>query len=367
MTAAKDLCAQSRRFPGRSRRKAASFFCAACLASLMPAAAFSRIDPAGKTASDLIYEKEALTGEQPFSLKAGLEYTGGFIISADRAARLSASGSYRLSESLSLSLAQSLNQHYIRNPNSNDTGLWIQDTLLSLQKKFKLPSRENNLTAGLSASLPLSYYSRANDIYSLGTAYLTWSVKLDSFLGFLPKEMKNIAFSLKPAARMYFSKYTTSPTIGQSAGGAPLPLFLFGVQAASLSMDITDYFSLSGSYGQWAVSVQNISPDAAGDPNYKKRLRHFYILSLAGIFKPGKKWELALSYSHGERLDQQGRIEAVAFDKWVSVWAVSLSRAFSFDFRKAPAAAGGMIQKEEAKKAPAPQPASRKEGKSGSE
>ncbi len=340
--------------PGKNS-KPKSFFCAAAglAALLMPGAAFSEIDPAGKTAFDLIYEKDPLAGEggrpdkqerpggrpgkqeQPFSLKAGLGYTSGFITSADRAARFFASGSYQLSESLSFSLSQSLNQSFILNPNSGDTGLWVQDTLLSLQRRFELSSEESILTAGLSASLPLSYHSRLNDIYSLGTAYFMWRLKLDPFLKFLPKEIKSVTFSLKPAARHYFSKYTTSPTAGQSDGGAPLPQLLFGIQAAGLSMDITDYFSLSGSYGQWAVSVYDISPAIAARPNYKKRLRHFYILSLAGVFKPGGQWELSLSYSHGERLDQQGRTEAVAFDKWVSVWAFSLSRSFSFDFPKA--------------------------------
>ena len=323
---------ESRKGRQNLRRGEARLFLFSALCALSPSVAFSEIPPFSKAVSDLLYEEDLTPDktEKPFSLKAGLQYINGFIVSADRIGQFSVAGSYRFLKSWSVSVSQNLNQHYLRNPSSQDTGLWIQDTLLSLQRSFS--GGENSVTAGVSSTLPLSHYSKVNDIYTLGAAYLIWSLKLHSFLKSRPAWLKDITFSLKPVARYYFSEYTTTPTKGQSAGGTPLPEFLFGVQTAGLTVSVTDRLSFSGSLGRWAVSVYNISPSSASrDPDYKKRLKHFYLLSFSTAFSFGKKWDMAFSYSHVDRVDKQGRVEATLFDNRLSSWTLSLSRSFSFD------------------------------------
>ena len=205
---------------------------------------FSETNPIDKTVSELIYEKDAETAfdetENPFSSTISLGHNNGFINSADRINQLSLTGSYNFLKSWSFSFSQNLNQHYLLNPESKDKGLWIQDTLLFLQRQFKKPSLKSSFTAGVSSTLPLSHYSQVNDIYTVSTAYLVWSLKLDSFLNpYKPNWIKNITLSIKPIARYYFTEYTTTPTEGQSSSGTPLPQFLAGIRSLSLKTNIT--------------------------------------------------------------------------------------------------------------------------------
>ena len=198
--------------------------------------------------------------------------------------------------------------------------------------KKNLLREDSLMTAGLSSTLPFSHYSQVNDIWTVSTAYLVWRLKLDSFVSpYKPEWIKNIAFSIKPIARYYFSEYTTTPTKGQSLGGTPLPQFLVGVQSIGLRASIRDHFSFTGSYGRWVVSTYKIEND---DYNYKKYLRHFYLLSFVGSFKIHKLWDLSFSYSHIDRVDKKGRVETVLLDDRFSTWSVSATYAFSFDFPK---------------------------------
>ena len=311
--------------------------CSVCFS----ASVFSEINPIDKTVSELIYEKGAETTpdktEKPFFSTIRLGHNNGFINSADRINQLSLTGSYRFLKSWSFSFSQSLNQHYFLNPNSEDKGLWIQDTLLFLQRQFKKPSLKSNFTTGVSSTLPLSYYSQVNDIYMISTAYLVWSLKLDSFLNpYKPNWIKNITFSVKPIARYYFTEYTTTPTEKQSSGGTPLPQFLVGIQSLSLTTDITDRFSFTGTYGRWVISTYKFKFDKTeyNKSHYKKHLKHFYFLSLAGSFKIHKQWDLSFSYSHVDRMDKQGRVEFVFLDDRLSIWSLSATYAFSFNLPK---------------------------------
>lgn len=309
--------------------------------SLLPAAcfifvslsAFSEINPVDKIVSELFYEKDSpITDEKtekPFSSSFGIEHINGFINSADRINQFFLIGSYKFLETWSFSLSQNVNQHYFRNPNSNDKGVWIQDTLFSLKKKFKNPSGKSSFTTGVSSTLPLSYYSQVNDIWTVSTAYFTWRLNLDSFItSYKPDWIKDISFSVKPIARYYFSEYTTTPTEGQSLGGVPLPELLMGIQKMSLTANIRDRFSLTGSYGRWWISTYKIAND---DYDYKRYLQHFYFFSFIGSVKIQKHWKLSFSYSHIDRMDKQGRFETVFLDDRLSTWSLSVVYSLSFE------------------------------------
>ena len=317
-------------------------FCSAIYSVFFSPTSFSITNPIDKTVSELIYEKGTEVPsdktEKSFSSNFNLSHINGFINSADRINQLSLTGSYNFLKSWSVSVSQSMNHHYFRNPNSRDKGLWIQDTLLILQKQFKKPALNSNFTTGVSSSLPFSYYSQVNDIYTVNTAYLIWSLTLDSFLSpYKPTWIKNITFSIKPIVRYYFTEYTTTPTIEQSLGGVPLPQFLRGLQNVSLSAHITDRFSLTGTFGRWWISTYTFEfkkteyNDSYNNKNYKKYLRHFYLLSLAGSFKIHKQWNISFSYSHVDRIDKQGRTEVVLLDDRLSTWALSSTYSFSFN------------------------------------
>ena len=321
------------------------FFCSAVCSAFFSHASFSIVNPIDKIISELIYEKGTESAldkfdktKKPFSSSINLSYINGFINSANRINQLSLIGSYNFLNSWSVSVSQSMNHHYFLNPNSRDKGLWIQDTLLILQKQFNKPSLKSNFTAGVSSTLPLSYYSQVNDIYTVSTAYLIWSLTLDSFLSpYKPTWIKNIILSIKPIVRYYFTEYTTTPTIGQSLGGVPLPQFLGGIQNISLSSDITNRFSFIGTFGRWWISTYKFDfnkteyNDSYNNKNYKKYLRHYYLLSMAGRFKINKQWNISFSYSHVDRIDKQGRTEVVLLDDRLSTWALSTTYSFSFN------------------------------------
>ncbi len=290
--------------------------------------AFSEEDPVNRALSELIYEKDSKLAEKDveksFRSTIAFSHINGFIESSDNINRLSLTGSYEFLKTW-FSLTQSINHHYLRN-NNNDKGVWIQDTILSAQKEFKnFLVNDSFVTTGISSTLPFSHYSQVNDIWTVSTAYLVWSLKLDSFFNpYKPEWIKNITVSIKPIIRYYFSEYTTTPTEGQSLGGTPLPQFLAGIQNLGLRVNITDRFSLAGSYGRWVVSTYKLAND---DYN----LRHFYLFLIVGSLKIHKQWDLSLSYSHIDRIDKPGRTEFVFLDNRLSSWSATVSYSFSFN------------------------------------
>ena len=268
---------------------------------------------------------------KPFNFSLGFQQISGFIESADRVTQGFLTGTYRFKESWSLSASQTLNRHYFLNPNSHDKGLWIQDTIFSLNKKFT--PYKTRLRVGLSSTLPLSYYSNVNDIFTVSTLYLNWGVKLDPYLNLKSAWFKNLTLFVKPVGRYYLSRYTTSRTEGQSLGGTPLPQFLAGVQSMGLSFSVTDRFSFNGAYGRWVIYPYKTQYARDENSQYDEYyLRHYYLFSFATSWRITKQWSLSLSYSHVDRLDRQGRAEIVFFDDQVSSWSLSTSYSFSFDF-----------------------------------
>ena len=313
------------------------FFLIPILAGFIPLSSFAETNTSlDKASVELVYEKDPTTKikneKKRFTSTAGLQQINGFIVSTDHISQLFFTGAYQFKKNWSVSLTQTLNRHYFLNPNSNDKGLWIQDTVLSLNKQFTDLPYKSRLNVALSSTLPLSYYSQINGILTVGTASFNWSLKLDPLLNLQSKWIKNLTVFIKPVARYYVSFYTTSRTSGQSLGGTPLPEFLFGIQGLGVSLNITDYFSLAGSFGRWIIFPYktNYTRDTLSpyDDYYQ---RHYYLFSLAGSWKIRKKWNVSLSYSHVDRLDRQGRLEMVLFDDYISTWSLSASYSFSFN------------------------------------
>ena len=210
-----------------------------------------------EASKDLIYEKTPSDTEKSKEEKGRLKSTAsfrqinGFADSSDRINQLLFTGNYSFKKLWSVSLAQTLNQHYMVNPRSKDWGLRIKDTILSINRRFN--PYKSQLTLSFSSTLPFSDHSQINDILTVSTAYLKWNLKLNPLLNFKSKWIKKPVFFIQPFSRYHISAYTTGPTKGQSSGGIPLPKFSFGLQNMSLKFDITDYFSLTGSYGNWLI------------------------------------------------------------------------------------------------------------------
>ena len=300
-----------------------------------------------KASSELIHDRASFDKikkeKKRLAFTAGFRQINGFIINADHISQLFFTGTYQFENDWSVALAQFLNRHYFLNPNSNDMGLWIQDTELSINKKITNLPYKSQLNMQLSSTLPFSYYSQVNDILTVSTAQLNWSLNLNSLLNLQSRWwIKSLSVFISPVIRYYVSLYTTTPTfresadgitrIEQSTGGSPLPELLFGIPGMGVNIGITNYFFLSGTYGRWVIFPYKTSNPRDISSSYDDYYhRHYYLFSLSGSWKIKKNWNISLSYSHVDRLDRQGRMEVVLLDDRISTWSLSTSYSFSFD------------------------------------
>ncbi len=262
-----------------------------------------------------------------FSSTFGLQHTGGFFPNVKHISQAYFNGIYRFAESWSLSFSQAVDFHYLLNPNSDDKGIWLRDTVFLANKYFTNLPYKSRLKASVSSTLPLSHASQIRDTITVSTFYLDWRIKVDPLLGLQPHWLKDIVFFVKPITRYYFSEYAAT------RGGMLLPEFLFGIQEMGLNFNIRDYFSLSGSYGIWFISPYKTQfKRDEHSPFREHSYRYYYWLSLDGSVKINKQWKAGLSYSIIDKLNPYGYIgRTFLFDYKVSVWAFSLSYTFSFD------------------------------------
>ena len=269
--------------------------------------------------------------DKRFSVIVDFRQVSGFIVSADHISKLFLIGHYRFKKNWALFLAQPIHRHYFLNPNSNDRGMWVQDTMLSIDRNLPF-SKNNQLTVRASSSLPLSYDSRLNGILTASSIDLKWNAGLDSVLDLQTKWIKNVTFFIRPVFRYYFSLYTTTPTDRQSEGGSLLPEWLFGVPEIGISINLTDHFYFKGGYGRWIIFPYQTKYIRDKYSNYKELYQqHYYEFFLSGTWRVNKQWSVALSYRHTDRLDRDGRLETVLFDDRISTWDLSTSYVFSFD------------------------------------
>ena len=293
-----------------------------------------------KASSELVYEedqKESTPQKLSLSLKA--QQITGFIESTDFVTNLSASFNYPIQESLSFSITQSLNRNYyiLRDP-VDRTGLWWQDTVLSLSKTAKW-IYDSQFAFGLSSTLPISYYSRLNKVSTVTALSVSASINILPLFQIKNPVIKELSFSIAPALRYYFSEPVTSTiknkggrSISQTSGGSPLPRILFGAPSLGMSLKVSDKLSFSSSVGRWAVvpyesEFKSKNKFSLYDRGY---FRQYYSISLSAQYRFFKSLSFQLSYSHLDRRDKAGRIQPYTlFDDQVSSWLVSVSYSFS--------------------------------------
>ena len=294
-----------------------------------------------KASSEFVYEKEEEKKIQPqkVSLTLKAQQITGFIESSDFITNLSASFVYPIQDSLSFSATQALNRnYYIKTDEIDNTGLWIQDTRLSLNKSFQW-IKGSEFAFGLSSSLPISYYSRLNKLYTVSSLSMSGSIKLLSLFGIekLPA-IKEINLFIQPSFNYYFSEAVT-PTvkknkqgelIKQSSGGNLLPQMLFGVKNMGIALKVSDKLSFSSSIGRWAIVPYELPLKNKISLYDDKYYRHYYSLSLSAKYQLFKALGFQIAYSHVDRLDKGGQIQNyVLFDDQVSSWLISAVYSFS--------------------------------------
>jgi len=290
--------------------------------------------PIEEASSELIYKNLSKNNQKAKEKKkiniiTSLQQISGFIVSADHISQFYMKGTYYFKDTWSTSIKQSVNRHYFLNPNSNDKGLWIKDTILSINKNFSF--YKNSLSVGLSSTLPISHYSKVNSHLTTSSIYAYWSYPLLPLLNIKSKWLTGVSVFINPITSYYLSRYTTTPTNNQSLGGRPLPQFLIGIESMGLIFKMTDYFSLIGSYGRWLImpyKTQYIKDNYQYEEHFYK---HYYLFYVGGKVNINKNWNMSLSYSHVNRLDKRGRKEILLFDDRLSNWSISANYSISFN------------------------------------
>lgn len=292
-----------------------------------------------KASSEFVYEKkekEKISFQKAFLSLTAQQVTG-FIESRDFITNFFVNFNYPFQESFSLSITQGLNRnYYIKTDPIDKTGLWIRDTVLSLNKVRKFTNSQ--LSFQFSSSLPVSYYSRLNKVFTLSSLTLNASLNLLSF--FEIKEffgIKEISLFMQPAFNYYFSPPTTpiqrrnreGEIVIQTSGGNLLPQSLFGIRSMGFAFKLSDKFSLSHSVGRWAIKPYRLKRNTENLYD-KAYYRHYYSLVLSAKYQVFKPLTLQLAYSHVDRLDKAGQIQKILlFDDQVSSWLISASYRFN--------------------------------------
>ena len=291
-----------------------------------------------KASSEFVYEKkEKESSQKKVSFSLQVQQVTGFIESTDFITNLFARFNYPLKEDLSFSVTQTLNRnYYIKIDSIDKTGLWIQDTVLSLNKIKKFSNSQFSFQ--LSSSLPVSYYSRLNKVFTVSSFSMNVSLNLFSFF-----EIKKIFgieelnLSIQPALNYYFSNPTTpikkrtreGENIVQTSGGNLLPQSLFGIRNMGLVLKLSDKLSFRSSVGRWAIQPYKLKRKTKSLYD-KVYYRHYYSFILSAKYQVFKPLTLQLAYSHVDRLDKGGQIQNYTlFDDQVSSWLVSASYNFN--------------------------------------
>ena len=286
-----------------------------------------------KASSEFVYEtekKELKTQRTSLSLK--VQQITGFIESADYITNLSASFNYPIQDSLSFSATQVLTRnYYIKIDEMDTTGLWIQDTVLSLNKTIQWIAG-SQFAFSLSSSLPISYHSRLNKVFTVTSFSMNTSIKILPLLKIEKLAVKELNLFIQSAFRYYFSAPVT-PTVRknkkgesiiQSIGGNPLPQILYGIQNIGIFLKLSEKLSFSSSVGRWNIAPYKSKYKNQISPYDTHYHRPYYSLSVSAEYQAFKSLLLQLAYSHTDRLDRGGQIQNyILFDDQVSSWLIS--------------------------------------------
>ena len=285
--------------------------------------------------SEFVYEKE--TKNQKALLNLTAQQITGFIESTDSITQLSASLTYPIKNKLSFLITQVLNRnYYIKTDEIDNTGLWIQDTILSLNKQAQW-FKDSQFFFDLSSSLPISYYSRLNKVVTKTRLSMNASLNMLPLLKIKSSAIQKLNFFIQPAFWYYLSAPVTpiektnkkGERVIQSLGGSPLPQILYGLQNIGVSLKVSDQLSFSSSVGRWNIIPYKVKSKNEFSLYDKKYHKPYYSLSLSAKYQIFKSLDLQLSYSHVDRLDKGGQIQnPVLFDDQVSTWIVSASYSF---------------------------------------
>lgn len=173
------------------------------------------------------------------------------------------------------------------------------------------------LSWNLAATLPLSDYSRRNEVYTKPQAAISASEsRLDDRL------------SLQYGAyfRAFFSKYQSERT-GHGRGGRPLPILSYGVSHSG-SYKISDAYSAAYSLAYNETHYYSLDPVGSETIRAIDLPDQTYAVSFSTSWAATDAWSWSLGLTQGSQILHAGTVDLVLYDEDRSQWFVATRYSF---------------------------------------
>ena len=217
--------------------------------------------------------------------------------------------SYNVSASLSL-----LKKYYIY-PSEDE--LVLNDPSISLSREVFTIGDLFPFRASLSMTLPLSEFSRDNNIYSRLSAGLSTSEQLLA-------ERLSISYRMK--ATLHTSEYQSTQG-GDGVGGSALPMWSY-LLGQSGSYKILETWSLSYSLGYSEITYYDLDPNKVEAATVVDLPDQSYSLSASISWQAFPSLGFEFGFNQGSQILYPGLVDVVIYDEEFSQWFISLQHVY---------------------------------------
>ncbi|MFW7380982.1 MAG: hypothetical protein ACOH5I_19355 [Oligoflexus sp.] len=206
-----------------------------------------------------------------------------------------------------LFISQSVVKPYVIYVDENEFNL--SDTVIGVSHPLPSWIAGMNFSGSASLSLPLSHYSRRNEIYTKPMLAIS---ALDS----LWDGTLNFSYSIN--ARFHLSKFQSEVT-GDGRGGRPLPKFSYGASHGGSYLFYEDFTALYNlTYNETIYySLDPISSEALTVVDLPDQT---YAVSFTVNYAVTEKWGASLGLTQGSQIIHAGTTDLVLFDEDLSQW-----------------------------------------------
>lgn len=221
--------------------------------------------------------------------------------------------SQKVNRSFSLYLSQELTKNLVIDSSKEE--IEFQDTRIGVRLFPKSLIEHVEWTVKLSATVPSSKSSRANEIQS----------KPEVFVGLAYEPMDWLTIDASAYGRYYVSKFETAPADGET-GGESLPKYSYGVNQGSSIHNET--FTVGYQYGYREVTYYKVDQTAQNNAVISDLPDQGYSI---GLYVSANVWQggsVSLSYDQGSALIQKGWEDYVLYDKEESSWSLMFIQTF---------------------------------------
>lgn len=206
-----------------------------------------------------------------------------------------------------LTMSQSIVKPYFIYP--GESPIDFSDTVISLSHPLPEWLEGMNLSLSATATLPLSQYSRRNDIYTKPKMALAASHKFFE---------DKLQFSYGIHTMLYISEFQSEAT-GAGRGGGALPKFGYGYSHSGrykLNQDFSTSYSLS--YNQtYYYSLDPTTTEALTVVNLPDET---YSVSFSLGWSISDQWSLSAGLTQGTQILHGGTVDLVIYDVARSQW-----------------------------------------------